>query len=338
MLSCPGGGIRPDTMRNPFSEESQLNHDFETTSGQEPKASNLASLPGHPRIQLNDLPQLFDFLEREFCAPDLEKMAPHLWMVSTQSSANICPLHHEKVRGREIVVTEDPRLHLVWIHDRIFIKPIPRYLFSHAFWTHYLLNDKSPLGCRQEIIRRSALGYLRTYYHLIKHESDFHIARDDRLRLIPIQVDWAQFSNFTSQFDCIEDVDVSRRYAFGELRLTRLNFYAKIFLRKFQFQDVHSQYAAYFSRFYGPFLFIFGILSLVLNMMQVELSVEQVTTAKWGSFWSLCRWFSVLGIAWIGCLALMLSLLLIGMILNEWVYAIKVLRTKRRERRGESFG
>ncbi|KAL9119678.1 MAG: hypothetical protein Q9187_003762, partial [Circinaria calcarea] len=226
-------------MRSPFSRASQLNHDFETTSGQEPKSSNLSSLPGHPRIQLNDLPHLTDFLEREFCAPDLEKMAPRLWMMSTQSSANIFPLHHEKVRGREIVVTEDPRLHLVWIHDRIFIKPIPRYLFSHHFWTHYLLNDKSPLGCQQEIIRRSALGYLRTYYHLIKHESDFHIARDDRLRLIPIQVDWTQFSDFTSQFDSIEDVDVSSRYAFGELRLTRLNFYAKIFLYKFQFQDVH---------------------------------------------------------------------------------------------------
>ena len=324
-------------MRSPFSKESQLNHDFEPTSGREPKASNLASLPGHPRIQLNDLPQLVDFLEREFCAPDLEEMAPRLWMMSTQSSANISPLHHEKVRGREIVVTEDPRLHLVWIHDRIFIKPIPRYLFSHAFWTHYLLNDKSPLGNRQEIIRRSALGYLRTYYHLIKHESDFHIARDDRLRLIPIQVDWAKFSDFTSRFDCIKDVDVSGRYAFGQLRLTRLNFYAKIFLGKFWFQDVHSQYAAYFSRFYGPFLFIFGILSVVLNMMQVELSVEQLTTAKWRSFWSLCRWFSVIGIACIGCLALMLSLLLIGMIINEWVYAIKVLRTKRRERRGESI-
>ena len=329
------GGIERDIMRHPFSRESQLNHDFETPSAQGPMASNLSFLPGHPRIRLNDAPQLINFLEREFCAPDLEQMAPHLWMMSTQSSANISPLHHEKVRGREIVVTEDPRLHLVWIHDRIFIKPIPRYLFSHAFWTHYLLNINSPLGRRREIIRRSALGYLRTYYHLIKHESDFHIARDDRLRLIPVQVDWPQFSDFTSQFDCVEDTDVSGRYAFGELRLTRLNFYAKFFLWKFHFQDVHSQYAAYFSRFYGPFLFIFGILSLVLNMMQVEMSVEQVTMAKWRSFWSICRWFSLTSIVWIGCLTLAFSLLLIGMIVNEWVYAIKVLRIKRREQCSE---
>lgn len=117
--------------------------------------------------------------------------------------------------------------------------------------------------------------------------------------------------------------------------MTRLNFYAKIILRKFHFQDVHSQYAAYFSRFYAPFLFIFGILSLVLNMMQVEMSVEQVTTTKWRSFWNVCRWFSMTSIVWIGCLTLVFSALLIGMITNEWVYAIKDLRTKRRERGSE---
>jgi hypothetical protein len=43
------------------------------------------------------------------------------------------------MKRREIVVTEDPRLHLVWIYDRVFIKPLPKYLLSHDFWQIYLL-------------------------------------------------------------------------------------------------------------------------------------------------------------------------------------------------------
>ena len=31
------------------------------------------------------------------------------------------------------VVTKDPRLHLVWICDRVFVKRLPPYLLSHLF-------------------------------------------------------------------------------------------------------------------------------------------------------------------------------------------------------------
>ncbi|KAH8730326.1 hypothetical protein GQ44DRAFT_701175 [Phaeosphaeriaceae sp. PMI808] len=73
------------------------------------------------------------FLEKELCSKDLEIMAPRLWIMTTLSSANIKPLHRQLVKGREIIVTEEPRLHLVWIHNRIFIKPLPHYLLSQAF-------------------------------------------------------------------------------------------------------------------------------------------------------------------------------------------------------------
>jgi hypothetical protein len=58
--------------------------------------------------------------------------------MTTMSSANINPLHRQRVKGREIIVIEEARLHLVWIHDCIFIKPITRYLLSHVFWETYL--------------------------------------------------------------------------------------------------------------------------------------------------------------------------------------------------------
>lgn len=46
---------------------------------------------------------------------------------------------------REIIVTEGPRLHLVWIYDRVFIKPLPRYLLSYTFWSEHISNEKSKL-------------------------------------------------------------------------------------------------------------------------------------------------------------------------------------------------
>ena len=58
--------------------------------------------------------------------------------MSTQSSANINALHRQRVKGRHIIITEEVRLHLVWIHDRIFVKPLPKYLLSHVFWEWFL--------------------------------------------------------------------------------------------------------------------------------------------------------------------------------------------------------
>ncbi|CAJ2513956.1 Uu.00g020750.m01.CDS01 [Anthostomella pinea] len=51
-------------------------------------------------------------------------MASRLWWMSKQDSANIFPLHWQLVKQRTVIVTEDPKLHLVWIHNRIFIKPL----------------------------------------------------------------------------------------------------------------------------------------------------------------------------------------------------------------------
>lgn len=317
--------------RPPFSEAHQLNGEL-SSSQESANADETSYLPGHPEVLLDNSAQLINFLGREFHTVDLNKLAPHLWMISTQSSANISPLHHQKVKGRTIIITEDPRLHLVWIHDRIFVKPIPKYLMSYHFWADYL-TDFVMLSHYGEDIRRAALGYLRTYRFLIKHESDFEIAQSKRL--IPQNVTWLEFLRFISQFDSIQDAHVSARYAYGELRLSRLNFHARIFLHRFHFEQIHGQYSDFFSRYYGPFLFVFGILSVALSAMQVEiavetLAVETLPVVEWKSFWGVCRWFSVIclsGVVLFGC---MFFLLFGGMIVDEWIFAIRDLRRKRR--------
>lgn len=93
---------------------------------------------------------------------------------------------------RNIAPTEDhPKLHLVWSDDRIFVKPLPRYLTSYAFWHNYLGRGVDETArTRNRRIRRAALGYLRTYYYLVKTELDFHITQNLSLRLLPKDTTW----------------------------------------------------------------------------------------------------------------------------------------------------
>ena len=65
---------------------------------------------------------------------------------------------------------------------------------------------------------------------------------------------------FVSGFDGITDIHVSPRYCYGELILTRLNLYAPLLLRKFNFEQTYGQYSDYFARLHGPILFIFAIM------------------------------------------------------------------------------
>jgi hypothetical protein len=304
----------------PFSRDHQLCKDFDRYS---PEVKPLETLPGQPWLHLSNVGQLKQFFEKEFVARDLETIAPHLWVMSTQSSANINPLHRQRVKRREIIVTEEPRLHLVWLHDRIFLKPLPRYILSYAFWEIFLTQKSSLLGNKRSAIYKAALGYLRTYRYLIQHESDFRIAQQDNLHLVPQDVQWADFCAFMSKFDEVMDDDVSARYHYGELRLSRLNFYAPILLRRFQFEQMHGQYSDYFARLYGPVLFIFAIASTVLNCMQVGLAVEQVSSKHWVALWSISRWFSIICLAGTSTVFACFALLWAGKVLDEWIFAVK---------------
>jgi hypothetical protein len=152
--------------------------------------------------------------------------------MSKQDSSNISPLHRQRVKanGRQIIVTEDPQLHLVWIDDRIFLKPLPQYITSYAFWDTFM-SDPSQYGATAKL-RKATLGYLRTYFYLIQYESDLRIAQDPALCLVPKEVTWPRFCQPTARFEDITENEVSGRYHYGEIRLTRLNYYAPILLGK----------------------------------------------------------------------------------------------------------
>ncbi|CAG8982451.1 hypothetical protein HYALB_00013982 [Hymenoscyphus albidus] len=183
----------------------------------------------------------------------------------------------------------------------------------------FLVNQSTYLGGRRDAIRKAALGYLRTYCYLIQHESDFRIAKQDHLCLVPHRVGWVAFCRFISALDQTKDANVLGRYRYGELRLSRLNFYAPFFLRKFHFEQIHGQYGDYFARLYGPIFFIFAIVSTILNSMQVGLAVDQVATTHWLSLWPAFRSFSAVVLIGAALLSLCFIILWLWLFLNDIV-------------------
>ena len=313
----PQPSVATSTMA-PFDENTQLND--------QPTKIDQDHLPGCPRIQLFDGKKLYGYLERNLFSLDLENVADYLWWMSKQDSKNISPLHRQYVKSRHIIVTEDPKLHLIWIKNRIFIKPLPEYLLSYSFWEHCLLqpNLTSLAASEQQArIRKAALGLLRTYFYLVQYESDFRVAKDPSLTLIPTRVTWEQFCAFSARFDAIRDDEVTRRYSYGEIRLSRLNFYYKLLSRGDPFHRLTPQYGEYFARFYGPILFIFGFLSVILSAMQVEIAVEQLdSTAPWQTFQRVSRVFTVLCLVSVCFLTIIFVLLLVYKVAREWRYAL----------------
>lgn len=291
-------------------------------------------LPGQPRIALQDR-DIGKYLESELVTRDFDKLAPYLWLVAKSDASHISSLTHQVVRGRQIIVTEKPELHLIWIYDRVFIKPIPKYLLSHAFWEFYLIGSDSPIpDPLKQDIRKAALGFLRSYLHLIRHKSDFILATDDKLRLVPKHIRYAEFVSFIKAFETILDVDVAARYGFGELRLTQMNFCSKIFLRRFTYQKVHGQYGAYFARFYGPILFIFASFSVALAAMQVALAAQQFIepTQTWAAFSGVSRRFAICTLVGVTFTAPLPLYALSAFQLCKAIFAIRIFHRQRSSR------
>jgi hypothetical protein len=327
-----------DSKTIPFSRDRELYHKLSISSNglairRNPlPASAKNTLPGQPRIELQDH-EIGTFLRKELMTPDLNKFSPHLWKVAKQDSSHVASLTHQIVRGRQIIITENPELHLVWIYDRVYVKPIPKYLLSHAFWEFFLVSKASPLPDHDKHeIAKAARGFLRSYSYLVRHKSDLSLAQDDKHALLPKSIHHSEFIRFITEFEHVQDAEVSSRYSFGELRLTRLNFWAIFVLGRLTFHKTVWQYGAYFARFYGPILFIFGIFSVTLSAMQVALAVQPTIQLdqSWIVFFHVSRGFSIFTLLSVALIVFSLVSALLVLSLREILFAVKDLYNKRR--------
>lgn len=287
-------GMVPLPPAIPFLKRNQLDPTFDSLEhGEKAILSSQVKLSARPDLDIRDETALQAFLERELLCSKLDGVSTKLWMLSTPWSGNINPLHKQRLLGREILITEEPRLHLLWIGNRIFVKPLPNFLLSRIFWDKFLLVETCCSGKSRLDLQRAALGFLRSYHHLIAHESDLRIAQ--QLKLVPPGVNWEAFCHLMADVGKIHDRHVSGRYLFGELRLSRLNLYAPLLFGSWYYQRFPIQFAEYFARLYGPVLFAFALMATSLGGMQVALSGDQPLPNN--PAYSLSRffvWFSII--------------------------------------------
>jgi hypothetical protein len=208
---------------------------------------------------------------------------------------NIHPLHWQLLVGREVRVTENPALHLVWTGGIIYMKPLPLCLCDTGFWERWICpsNDMSEASSKTVVgpksdapqsqpdssseLWREANGLLMTYTRLVRHESDHRIAL--KLGLLPHDTTWLQWSRL------LVDVDTSRfahdpfvvapRYHYGELSLARLNLVYRIFRRERRgFHHVERDYGAFFARHFAWILILFMYASTLLAAFQTAIAVD----------------------------------------------------------------
>jgi hypothetical protein len=202
----------------------------------------------------------------------LDEIESYLWLAGLSNCAR--PLHRQQLLGREIIITEDPNEHLVWHKTRIFIKPLPIFLVDLDCWTRKI--------CKTKQLYEAACGFLLSYVWLVRHESDLRIAHEKGL--LPDFINWATWTEFINEF--LEHIDlqslseVSPRYQYGELRLSRLN---KIYyVTRFTWRDfirgymtTSTWYQDSLARNFVWLLGVFAVMSVALSAMQVVLATAQ---------------------------------------------------------------
>ncbi|KAF7512341.1 hypothetical protein GJ744_001909 [Endocarpon pusillum] len=284
-------------------------------------------LPGQPWIDMTT-GDLLPFFRKSFLIEALDKAAPYLWLVSTPTETNVYPMHHQIVRGRSIVVTEEPGLHLVWHYDKIFIKPIPKFLLCAAFWRYIYDQDRA--------VWKAAAGFMRTYCYMIRNESDFNLAISDSMALIPRGLDQAQkltfetFVPFVAQFENLKNCEVAPRYSYGMLRLTRINHMAFFFMGKLTYFHIQPQWVDYLGNFISPILTTFAVMSTILGSMQVGLASQSLDGGMvWPQFVAVCEWTAVAVLILVAAIFIALLGFFLSMMLKELVFARSFIRAKR---------
>ncbi|KAE8366387.1 hypothetical protein BDV27DRAFT_156001 [Aspergillus caelatus] len=95
---------------------------------------------------------------------------------------------------------------------------------------------------------------------------------------MPEDIGWSQWSRFIAVFRGIDDEDVAKRYWYGQLRLTRLNWVLRILSPRsgangWFYHEPHWSTIPYMRRAVVPLVFMFAGIYLMLSSMQVMLAV-----------------------------------------------------------------
>lgn len=315
-------------MSPPFPKDAALEHSPISITSSD-------SVPDQPSVPLSSL-SVEKFLEVELATQVLDELSPNLWMISLQTSDNIDPLHKQIIRGHKVVITEGPKLHLVWFRDFIYIKPIPICLLNYSFWEIFLREifvgssavSPQTISNPPPSVRETTLGFLRSYAFLIRHRSDLQIALS--VGLLPADTIWEGISKFLAAFRSVQDSAVSPRYSYGQLRLTRLNWLRRILRPKssdsrWYYHRTTWNTAQYLEALFGPLLFAFASVATVLAAMQVALAipVEVIKAAGFEAFQEATWMFAIATIIVIFVVWVAITLTPGLVLLSQFLYGLK---------------
>jgi hypothetical protein len=243
------------------------------------------------------------FLDHDLDVSRLNAIHRHLWWAGRPAAAR--SLTHQVALNRQLVVTEQADLHLVWNESSIFLKPLPAYVLELQD-----IESNSP-----------ALSLLVSYIWLIRHQSDFKIAQRAELQLVQASLTWSgwteiceKYSRYLARFDLLEP-----RYQYGELRLSRLNWIYILTGRSGPrgYDLAHNRVGSFFVRNFGWLAGTFAYLSIVLSAMQVGLGVDRLQNSA--SFQDACFGFAVFTLVSLAALVMVLALVFLAIFVsNIW--------------------
>jgi hypothetical protein len=317
----------------PFNQTLQLIDKLEgTKTASHPETQT--SIPNEPFVLNTDTKAVADFLNKELACPVIDELLPHMHFVARKSGVHIDPLHEHLLKGRTVKITENPGLHLVWYYKELYVKPLPQCLFSYGFWEKHLTEQEQ--SSNKSSKRRAALGFVRSYAYLIRHESDFRIAQGSHL--VPQEISYFDFQNYVEHFrDSLDDA-VSPRWHFGQLRLTRLNWAVRLLqpssrkgkgiLQRLFYQELYWQTGQVLDEFGAPLLFLFATLSLILSAMQVILAGR--SQDPWVVFVNVSWGFSVAVIVLLAVVFFSMALIVTLILFSQLGFAWREARKPRR--------
>ncbi|KAK5998900.1 hypothetical protein PT974_01284 [Cladobotryum mycophilum] len=264
-----------------------------------------------------------------------------LWLVGRPMPPR--PLYHQLLISREPFLTQRMDMHLVWIKGKIFLKPIPRFLFEPQFWMDHLsckpncectmaLNARKASGirafhqerpCPRRKLRKRALGFLFSYTGLIAYESDLQVAKDKRL--VPSDLTWPKWRIFVEELlaeDLFRNIDA--RFIYGELRLSRLNLI--YFFRGLRpYMKFWNRYGDFFGANFTVLASATVYMAIVLTAIQVGLTLDRLQNNA--SFLSASYGFTVFAIlgplVFLGCVLMMFLYLIVYNLVQTLRYSKK---------------
>ncbi|KAL2051542.1 hypothetical protein ABVK25_008204 [Lepraria finkii] len=232
-------------------------------------------------------------IKKELDLNRLHSISKRMWIVGLPTPPR--SLHHQLLLSRDIFLTEQMDMHLVWTTGRMFLKPIPRFLLEPRFWTSYLASPE-PCSCFGEDVDHKSVTTntqgatanttgaksdtkKREKVQRRAADSDFEIAQEKRL--LPKEVTWTAWITLVKQLDTENIYDkIDERFKYGELRLSRLNKIYRFTRCPLLLGSYMSHWHQYGSFLQDNFTWLASTtlyIAIVLTAMQVGLALDKLS-------------------------------------------------------------